>query len=58
MTFGDKDLPLRGTVRYIGDTENSRGHVQILVGLELVSIPQSHGFAAYFFFAFCFFTSF
>lgn len=26
------------TVRYIGDVEDSRGDVQILVGLELVSI--------------------
>lgn len=38
VTFGDEDIPRRGTVRYIGDVEDSRGDVQILVGLELVSI--------------------
>ena len=46
VTFGDEDIPRRGTVRYINDVEDSRGDVQILVGLELVSSPQSHGFAA------------
>lgn len=46
VTFGDEDIPRRGTVRYIDDVEDSRGDVQILVGLELVSSPQSHGFAA------------
>ena len=49
VTFGDEDIPLRGTVRYTGDVEDSRRDVQTLVGLELVSSPQSHGFSADFF---------
>ena len=43
MTF-DKGPPLRGTVRFTGDGEDSSGHVQIFVGLELVGYIQSHGF--------------
>jgi len=35
VTFGDEDIPLRGTVRYTGDVEDSRGDVETLVGLEL-----------------------
>ena len=31
-----KDSPARGTVRYIGEEEDSTGNVQIIVGLELV----------------------
>ena len=44
VTFCDKGTPLRGTVRYTGDVEDSSGHVQSIVGLELVGNPQSHGF--------------
>ena len=51
MTFGDEGLPLRGTVRYTGEREDSIGHVQIIVGLELVGNPQSHGFIADCFFS-------
>ena len=46
VTFYDKGPPLRGTVRYTGDIEDSSGHVQIVVGLELVGNLQSHGFTA------------
>ena len=42
VTF-DKGPPLRGTVRFTGDVEDSSGHVQIFVGLELVG-SWSHGF--------------
>ena len=38
VTFHDKGIPLRGTVRYTGDAEDSSGHVQSVVGLELVGI--------------------
>ena len=38
VRFCDKGPPLRGTVRYTGDIEDSRGHVQSVVGLELVGI--------------------
>ena len=38
VTFCDKGAPLRGTVRYTGDVEDSSGHVQTVVGLELVGI--------------------
>ena len=31
-----KDSPARGTVRYIGEEEDSTGNVLIIVGLELV----------------------
>ena len=42
MTF-HKGRPLRGTVRFTGDMEDSDGQVRIVVGLELVGNPQSHG---------------
>ena len=38
VTFFDKGIPLRGTVRYTGDVEDSSGHVKSIVGLELVGI--------------------
>ena len=38
VTFCDKGIPLRGRVRYTGDVEDSSGHVQSVVGLELVGI--------------------
>ena len=38
VTSSDKDAPLRGTVLYTGDIEDSSGHVQSVVGLELVGI--------------------
>ena len=38
VTFHDKDPPLRGTVHYTGDTEDSSGHVKSVAGLELVGI--------------------
>ena len=38
VTFCDKGTPFRGTVRYTGDVEDSSGHVQSVVGLELVGI--------------------
>ena len=38
VTFCDKGTPLRGTVRYTGDAEDSSGHVKSVVGLELVGI--------------------
>ena len=38
VTFCDKGAPLRGTVRFTGDIEDSSGHVQSVVGLELVGI--------------------
>ena len=38
VTFRDKGAPLRGTVRFTGDIEDSSGHVQSVVGLELVGI--------------------
>ena len=38
VTFRDKGPPLRGTVRFTGDIEDSSGHVQSVVGLELVGI--------------------
>ena len=38
VTFCDKGAPLRGTVRYTGDVEDSSGYVQSIVGLELVGI--------------------
>ena len=38
MTFLNEGIPLRGTVRYTGDVEGSSGHVQSVVGLELVGI--------------------
>ena len=41
VTFHDKGIPLRGTVRYTGDAEDSSGHVQSVVGLELVGIIHS-----------------
>ena len=41
VTFCDKGTPLRGTVRYTGDIEDSTGHVQSVVGLELVGIIHS-----------------
>jgi len=31
-----KDMPIRGTVRYIGDEKDSSSYVQRIVGLELV----------------------
>ena len=40
VTFCDKGIPLRGRVRYTGDVEDSSGHVQSVVGLELVGIIQ------------------
>ena len=40
VTFRDKGAPLRGTVRFTGDVEDSSGHVQSVVGLELVGIIQ------------------
>ena len=46
VVFYDKGAPLRGTVRYTGDVEDSSGHVQSVVGLELVGYPQSRGFTA------------
>ena len=53
VTFHNEGIPLRGTVRYTGEfVEDSSGHVQSVVGLELVGNPQSHGFtfACFFFF--------
>ena len=41
VVFYDKGAPLRGTVRYTGDVEDSSGHVQSVVGLELVGIIHS-----------------
>ena len=41
VTFCDKGAPLRGTVRFTGDVEDSSGHVQSVVGLELVGIIHS-----------------
>ena len=41
VTFCDKGAPLRGTVRYTGDVEDSSGYVQSVVGLELVGIIHS-----------------
>ena len=38
VTFHDEGIPLRGTVRYTGVVEDSSGHVQSVVGLELVGI--------------------
>ena len=38
MTFHDEGIPLRGTVRYTGDVEDSSGQVHSFVGLELVGI--------------------
>ena len=38
VTFRDEGAPLRGTVRFTGDLEGSSGHVQSVVGLELVGI--------------------
>ena len=38
VTFHDKGTPLRGTAHFTGDKEDSRGHVQSVVGLELVGI--------------------
>ena len=38
VTFHDEGIPLRGTVRYTGDVEDSSEHVQSVVGLELVGI--------------------
>ena len=38
VTFLYEGIPLRGTVRYTGDVEDSSGHVQSVVGLELVGI--------------------
>ena len=40
VTF-DKGPPLRGMVRFTGDVEDSSGHVQSVVGLELVGIIHS-----------------
>ncbi|XP_074619103.1 uncharacterized protein LOC141877949 isoform X2 [Acropora palmata] len=40
VTFRDKGIPLRGTVRFTGDAEDSSGHVQSVVGLEL---DESYG---------------
>ncbi|XP_067052980.1 probable serine/threonine-protein kinase drkD isoform X3 [Acropora muricata] len=40
VTFHDEGIPLRGTVRYTGDVEDSSGHVQSVVGLEL---DERHG---------------
>ncbi|XP_015748240.1 PREDICTED: ubiquitin carboxyl-terminal hydrolase CYLD-like isoform X3 [Acropora digitifera] len=40
VTFCDKGAPLRGTVRFTGDVEDSSGHVQSVVGLEL---DERHG---------------
>ena len=31
-----KDYPVRGTVRYIGKEEDTRGNMHVIVGLELV----------------------
>ena len=31
------DVPVRGTVRYIGDDKDSNGQVRTILGLELVS---------------------
>ena len=42
VTF-DEGPPLRGTVRFTGEIEDSSGEVQIVVGLELVGNPQSRG---------------
>ena len=36
MTFDD-DVPVRGTVLYIGEDKDSHGQVSTIVGLELVS---------------------
>ncbi|XP_015749120.1 PREDICTED: ubiquitin carboxyl-terminal hydrolase CYLD-like [Acropora digitifera] len=44
VTFGDEDIPLRGTVRYTGDVEDSRGDVQTLVGLELALLERVRAF--------------
>ena len=41
LTFCGKGTPLRGTVRFTGDAEDSSGHVQRVVGLELVGIIHS-----------------
>ena len=38
VTFHDEGIPLRGTVRYTGDVEDSSGQVHSFVGLELVGI--------------------
>jgi len=38
VTFRDKGPPLRGTVHYTGDMEDSSGHVKSVAGLELVGI--------------------
>ena len=38
VTFLDEGIPLRGTVRYTGDVEDSSGQVHSFVGLELVGI--------------------
>ena len=38
VTFHDEGIPLRGTVRYTGDVEDSIGLVHSFVGLELVGI--------------------
>ena len=36
VTF-DGDVPVRGTVRYIGEDKDSHGQVHTILGLELVS---------------------
>ena len=36
MTFAG-DVPVRGTVRFIGEDKDSYGQVHTIVGLELVS---------------------
>ena len=39
VTFID-DHPVRGTVRYIGQEEDSSGNMRTIVGLELVGNPH------------------
>ena len=52
VTFSDKGNPLRGTVRYTGDVEDSNGHFESVVGLELVGvIPKNMDSLLIFFFS-------
>jgi len=42
-----KDMPVRGTVCYIGDEKDSSGYVHRIVGLELVGNPYTYMFCSF-----------